>query len=167
MSMSKSMSTLKIGIGYDVHKLVPDRKLILGGVEIEHALGLDGHSDADVLIHAIMDAILGAAKIGDIGKFFPDTDAQFKNISSLKLLEEVNNQIKKNSFKIIDIDSVICAQKPKLSPFRDKMISNIANVLQIPSSCVGIKATTTEGLGFEGQCLGISAQAVALCEKLI
>lgn len=153
---------MKIGIGYDVHKLVKGRKLILGGVDIPYELGLDGHSDADVLLHAIADAILGAAKMGDIGKLFPDTDPKYKGADSLVLLSQVTKKIAEAGFEIEDIDSVVVAQKPKLSPYRKKMRENIAKAIGVDIKCVGVKATTSEGLGFEGRGEGISAQAVAL-----
>lgn len=156
---------LKVGIGYDVHRLVPGRKLILGGVEISHKLGLDGHSDADVLLHAIADALLGAARLGDIGKLFPDTDPKYKGADSLKLLTEVGKKLDEAGFVIQDIDSVICAQQPKLSPHRNQMRKNIADTLSLSVDQVGVKATTTEKLGFEGREEGISAQAIALIEK--
>ena len=152
---------MKIGIGYDVHKLTQGRKLILGGVEIPHSHGLDGHSDADVLTHAISDAILGAAKLGDIGKHFPDTDPQFKNADSLKLLEHVVSLVSKK-YNIVDIDSVIVAQAPKLSPYREQMEQNLS---KITNTTVGVKATTTEGTGPEGNFETISAQAVCLLEE--
>ena len=156
---------MKIGIGYDVHKLKSGRKLILGGVEIEHHLGLDGHSDADVLVHAIADAILGAAKMGDIGKLFPDTDPKFKDANSLGLLKVVCEKVSAQGYTIEDIDSVIVAQNPKLSPYRDQMQKNIADAINLREDQVGIKATTTEHLGFEGLEEGISAQAVALLKS--
>lgn len=156
---------MKIGIGYDVHKLVSGRKLILGGVDIPYEKGLDGHSDADVLLHAIADAILGAAKLGDIGQHFPDTDPKYKCANSLELLAHVANLIRTNGFKIEDVDSVIVAQAPKLSPYRDSMKKNIAHALNLPVDCVGVKATTTEGLGFEGRGEGISAQAVVIISE--
>ena len=156
---------MKIGIGYDVHKLVSGRKLILGGVEIDYEKGLDGHSDADVLCHAIGDAILGAAKLGDIGQHFPDTDPKYKDANSLKLLNEITKIISDKGFTVINVDSVVIAQAPKLAPLRDKMRENIASVLGIAVENVGVKATTTEGLGFEGRGEGISAQAVALLSE--
>ena len=156
---------MKIGIGYDVHKLVSGRKLILGGVEIAYEKGLDGHSDADVLCHAIGDAILGAAKLGDIGQHFPDTDPKYKDANSLKLLNEITKIISDKGFTVINVDSVVVAQAPKLAPLRDKMRENIASVLGIAVENVGVKATTTEGLGFEGRGEGISAQAVALLSE--
>ena len=156
---------MKIGIGYDVHALISGPKLILGGVEIPYEKGLDGHSDADVLCHAIADAILGAAKLGDIGQHFPNTDPKYKDANSLKLLNEVANLVREKGYKIQDIDSVVIAQAPKLAPLRDKMRENIASVLGIAVESVGVKATTTEGLGFEGRGDGISAQAVALLSE--
>ena len=151
--------------GYDVHKLVEDRKLILGGVDIPYEKGLLGHSDADVVVHAIMDALLGAAALGDIGKHFPDTDDRYKGISSIKLLHHVGELLRENNFKIGNIDATIICQKPKLAPFRDEMVKNVAKALNIEESRVCIKATTEEGLGFTGEGLGISSQAIALLEE--
>ena len=145
---------MRIGSGYDVHKLVEGRKLILGGVQIDFDKGLLGHSDADVLTHAIMDALLGAAGMGDIGKHFPDNDDNYKDISSMKLLYQVLYLLKKQNYSIINIDATIIAQKPKLSAYMDAMKKNIANVLEINESQVNIKATTEEGLGFTGEGLG-------------
>ena len=145
---------MRVGLGYDVHKLVEDRKLIIGGVEIPYEKGLLGHSDADVLLHAIMDALLGAAALGDIGKHFPDTDDAYKGISSIKLLEEVGVLLDKN------IDATIIAQKPKMRPYIDTMRENIAKALKIDVNCVNVKATTEEGLGFTGTGEGISSQAI-------
>lgn len=153
---------MRIGIGYDVHKLVENRKLILGGVEIPYSKGLLGHSDADVLVHAIMDSILGAAGLGDIGKFFPDNDEKYKGISSLKLLEEVSTIIKSKGYAVGNIDSVIIAQKPKLAPYIEEMRINLSNILNISPSNINIKATTEEGLGFTGTGEGISSQSVCL-----
>ena len=155
---------MRIGSGYDVHKLVEGRKLILGGVEIEHPLGLLGHSDADVLLHAIMDAILGAAGMGDIGKHFPDTDGQYKDISSMKLLEQVSSLITEEGYVVGNIDATIVAQRPKLRPYIQEMENNVAQVLGILPSQINIKATTEEHLGFTGREEGISAQAVCLLE---
>ncbi|QAA30966.1 2-C-methyl-D-erythritol 2,4-cyclodiphosphate synthase [Clostridium manihotivorum] len=155
---------MRIGTGYDVHKLVEGRELIIGGVNIPFDLGLLGHSDADVLLHAIMDALLGAAALGDIGKHFPDTDIRFKGASSLKLLAEVRLLLEKQNYKIINIDSTIIAQKPKLAPFIYEMRQNIASVLGISLDQINIKATTEEGLGFTGKLEGISAQAVCLVD---
>ena len=156
---------MRIGMGYDVHKLVENRKLILGGVDIPYEKGLLGHSDADVVVHAIMDALLGAAALGDIGKHFPDTDDRYKGISSIKLLHHVGELLRENNFKIGNIDATIICQKPKLAPFRDEMVKNVAKALNIEESRVCIKATTEEGLGFTGEGLGISSQAIALLEE--
>ena len=153
---------MRIGMGYDVHKLVPDRKLIMGGVEIPYEKGLLGHSDADVLLHAIMDALLGAAALGDIGKHFPDTDPAYKGISSIKLLEHVGSLLEENCFLIENIDATIIAQAPKMRPHIDTMRQNIANALCIMVDQVNVKATTEEGLGFTGSGEGISAQAICL-----
>ena len=158
---------MRIGSGYDVHKLVEGRKLILGGVQIDFDKGLLGHSDADVLTHAIMDALLGAAGMGDIGKHFPDNDDNYKDISSMKLLYQVLCLLKKQNYSIINIDATIIAQKPKLSAYMDAMKKNIANVLEINESQVNIKATTEEGLGFTGAGLGIAVNAVCLIENSI
>jgi ygbB family len=157
---------MRIGSGYDVHKLVEKRKLILGGVEIPYEKGLLGHSDADVLIHAIMDALLGAAALGDIGKHFPDSDDNFKNISSLVLLQKVCLLLKNSGYTTINIDSTIIAQRPKLAAYIDLMRSNIAEALEVSVDSVNVKATTEEGLGFTGSGEGIAAQAVCLIEKL-
>lgn len=153
---------MRIGHGYDVHRLVSDRKLIIGGCEIPHTHGLLGHSDADVLTHAIMDSLLGAAALGDIGKLFPDTDAQFEDANSLVLLDVVCQKIRSAGYKISNIDATIIAQKPKLAPFIYKIRENIANVCKIDISQVSIKATTEENLGFTGKLEGISAHAVCL-----
>lgn len=155
---------MRIGNGYDVHKLTDNRPLILGGVEIEYEKGLLGHSDADVLVHAIMDALLGAAALGDIGKHFPDTAPKYKGISSIYLLECVARLLKEKGYSIENIDSIVAAQRPKLSPHIEKMTENIANALGIEKSRVSVKATTTEGLGFEGRGEGISAYAVCLID---
>ena len=151
---------LRIGNGYDVHALCEGRKLVLGGVEIEYEKGLLGHSDADVLIHAIMDALLGAANLGDIGKHFPDTDEKYKGIKSILLLEHVGKLLLEKGYSISNIDSIIVAQKPKLAPFIELMRKNIADALNISKDFVSVKATTTEKLGFEGRLEGISSQAV-------
>lgn len=156
---------MRIGIGYDVHKLVPERNLILGGVTIPFELGLLGHSDADVLIHAIMDSLLGAAALSDIGKHFPDTDPKYKGISSILLLKEVSKLLDSTGYKIINIDSIIIAQKPKLAPYILTMRNNLADALNLPIDCVSVKATTEEGLGFTGTLEGISSQAICLIEK--
>ncbi len=157
---------LRIGTGYDVHRLVSGRKLILGGVEINHTLGLDGHSDADVLVHAVMDALLGALALGDIGKHFPDTDQKYKGISSIKLLGYVKNLLQENGYAVNNIDATIVAQKPKLAPYIDTMRENIADTLGVLKDQVSVKATTTEKLGFEGEELGISSQAVCTLVKI-
>ncbi|NMC56316.1 MAG: 2-C-methyl-D-erythritol 2,4-cyclodiphosphate synthase [Eubacteriaceae bacterium] len=157
---------MRIGIGYDAHRLEKDRRLILGGVEIEHEKGLLGHSDADVLVHAIMDALLGAAAMGDIGKHFPDTDIKYKDINSMSLLRQVYQMLATQGYKIVNIDSVIIAQKPKLAPHIEKMRENIANSLYMDISDISIKATTEENMGFTGREEGISAKAVCLIEKI-
>ncbi|MCJ7856595.1 2-C-methyl-D-erythritol 2,4-cyclodiphosphate synthase [Lachnospiraceae bacterium NSJ-143] len=156
---------MRIGSGYDVHRLAEGRKLIIGGVEIPYEKGLLGHSDADVLIHAVMDSILGAAALGDIGRHFPDTDSEFKDISSIKLLKKVLSLIKNNNYCIINLDATIIAQKPKMSPYIEAMRRNIADALEISLDCVNIKATTEEGLGFTGKELGIAANCVCLIEN--
>ena len=157
---------MRIGNGYDVHKLVEGRKLILGGVDVPYEKGLLGHSDADVLIHAIMDALLGACALGDIGKLFPDNDAEFKDISSILLLKKVAEVLKRENYTIINIDSIVAAQKPKLAPYIEEMRNNIADALEISVDCVSVKATTTEHLGFEGRGEGISSYAVCLLENI-
>lgn len=155
---------MRIGMGYDVHKLVEGRDLILGGVNIPYEKGLLGHSDADVIIHAIIDALLGAAALGDIGKHFPDNDPKYKGISSILLLKEVGKLLKENDFAIGNIDATIIAQAPKLRPYIDTMNANVASALDIDISKVNIKATTEEGLGFTGSGEGISAQAICLLD---
>ena len=155
---------MRIGHGYDVHRLVEGRKLILGGVCIPHEKGLLGHSDADVLCHAIMDALLGAAALGDIGKLFPDSDDKFLGADSIELLREVCSVINANGYKLINIDSTVIAQKPKLSPYIEKMRMTLAAAMDIPTDCVSVKATTEEKLGFTGAELGIAAHSVALIE---
>ncbi|MBA5851415.1 2-C-methyl-D-erythritol 2,4-cyclodiphosphate synthase [Clostridium sp. cel8] len=157
---------MRIGIGYDVHKLVENRPLILGGVKINYEKGLLGHSDADVLIHAIMDSMLGALSLGDIGKLFPDSCEKYKNISSIKLLQHVNNLILEHSYTIGNIDSIIIAQEPKLSPYINQMRETISNTLNININSISIKATTEEGLGFTGAKQGIAAQSVCLLNKI-
>ena len=157
---------MRIGSGYDVHKLVEGRRLILGGVEIPFEKGLLGHSDADVLIHAIMDALLGAAALGDIGRHFPDNDEKYKDVSSIKLLYQVLCLLKKEKYSIIDIDATVIAQKPKLANYMQIMEQNIADTLNIEKNKINIKATTEEGLGFTGEGLGIAAKAVCLIEKI-
>ena len=153
---------MRIGHGYDVHRLIAGRKLVIGGVEIPYVLGLDGHSDADVLVHAIMDALLGAAAMGDIGRLFPDTDPQYKGISSLLLLQKVDERIKGAGYSVENLDATIIAQKPKLAGYIPEMVKTIASTLQIPESCVNVKATTEEKLGFSGREEGIAAHCVCL-----
>ncbi len=155
---------IRIGSGYDVHRLVSGRRLIIGGVDIPFELGLDGHSDADVLLHAICDALLGAAALGDIGLHFPDTDERYKGIDSMLLLSHTVSLLKENGYKIVNIDSTVAAQKPKLRPYIDSMRANIAKAADIDVSLVSVKATTEEGLGFTGAMQGISAQCVCLIE---
>lgn len=157
---------MRVGLGYDVHKLVEGRALILGGVEIPYEKGLLGHSDADVLLHAIMDALLGAAALGDIGKHFPDTDEQYKGISSMRLLEHVGKLLDEHMYVVENIDATIIAQRPKMLPHIEKMRANIASALQIEVDQVNIKATTEEGLGFTGSGEGISSQAICAIEKI-
>ena len=153
---------MRLGMGNDVHKLVENRDLILGGVEITYELGLIGHSDSNILIHAIMDSLLGASALGDIGKHFPDTDPKYKGISSIELLKEVGKLLKDNNFTIGNIDSTIIAQKPKMAPHIESMRKNIANALNISVNQINVKATTEEGLGFTGEGLGISSQSICL-----
>ncbi|MDP4177704.1 MAG: 2-C-methyl-D-erythritol 2,4-cyclodiphosphate synthase [Bacillota bacterium] len=155
---------MRIGTGYDVHTLVENRKLIIGGVEINYEKGLLGHSDADVLLHAIMDSLLGAAALGDIGKHFPDSKEEYKGISSILLLEEVGKLLKNYGYNILNIDSTIIAQKPKMASHINQMRSNIALALDIPIDKVSVKATTEEGLGFTGRCEGISAESICLID---
>jgi 2-C-methyl-D-erythritol 2,4-cyclodiphosphate synthase len=157
---------MRIGIGYDVHQLVAGRKLIIGGVEIPYAKGLDGHSDADVLLHAVMDALLGAAALGSIGEHFPDSDPAYKGISSLELLENVNALLISRGYKLVNLDSVIICQEPKLAPYIQDMQTNIAVVFGLSADRIGVKATTTERLGFAGRGEGIAAEAAALIEKI-
>ncbi len=156
---------MRVGIGYDVHRLVAGRSLVLGGVVIPHELGLAGHSDADVLLHAVMDAMLGALCLGDIGAHFSDSDAAYLGISSLRLLADVNNLVHKEGYQIANIDTVIIAEQPKIKPFVAAMSANIADTLGISANMVSIKATTTEGLGFCGRGEGIAAQAIALLTR--
>lgn len=152
---------IRVGIGYDVHKLVEGKKLILGGVEIQYEKGLLGHSDADVLVHAIMDALLGAAALGDIGKHFPDTDERYKGISSLKLLRNVKSLLEKEEYVVNNIDATIIAERPKIASYINSMRENIARTLEVDLKCINIKATTEEGLGFTGRGDGISSMAIA------
>ena len=156
---------MRIGHGYDVHRLKAGRALILGGVEIPYSKGLDGHSDADVLLHAVMDALRGAAALGDIGKLFPDTDEKYKDADSMKLLWEVVGEVEQAGFKPHNIDCTVCAQAPKLAPYIDEIRSNIAVACGLKKSAVSVKATTEEGLGFTGSGEGISATAVCLLEE--
>ena len=156
---------IRIGQGYDVHRLVEGRKLIMGGKEIEYEKGLLGHSDADVLTHAICDALLGAAALGDIGRRFPNSDEKYKNVNSLKLLAEVGKMLKTMGCEINNIDAIIIAEEPKFSPYIDEMRRNIADTLNISTGAVSIKATTEEGLGFTGKKEGIAATAVAVIDE--
>ena len=156
---------MRIGQGYDVHRLAVGRKLIIGGMEIPFEMGLDGHSDADVLVHAIMDALLGAAALGDIGKLFPDTDEAYAGANSIKLLQKVGMLLEENGYQIVNIDSTIIAQQPKMRPFIEGMCQNIADALQIQKDQVSVKATTEEGLGFTGRKEGIAATAIALLDN--
>ena len=155
---------MRVGIGYDVHKLVEDRDLIIGGVKIPYEKGLLGHSDADVLLHAISDAILGAAALGDIGLHFPDTDERFKGADSLKLLNETGKLIKAEGYSVVNIDATIIAQAPKMRPHIDSMRKNIADALEIDVNQVNVKASTEEGLGFTGAGLGIASNAIAMID---
>jgi 2-C-methyl-D-erythritol 2,4-cyclodiphosphate synthase len=154
----------RIGIGYDAHRLTEGRPLILGGVDIEYPMGLEGHSDADVLVHAVMDALLGAAAMGDIGLSFPDTEKKYSGISSLVLLGTVAGKLKATGYTICNIDSIIIAEKPKLRPYISRMEENIAAKLEINTSRISVKATTTEGMGFAGRQEGIAAQAVVMLD---
>ena len=160
------MTNLRVGHGYDVHRLKTGRALILGGVTIPYDLGLDGHSDADVLTHAIMDALLGAAAAGDIGKLFPDNDEAFRGISSLELLRRVKLHLAEKNYKIVNVDATIIAQAPKLSPYRETMRENLAKVMEVDVDQVSVKATTEEHLGFTGKGEGIAAHAVCLIERI-
>ena len=157
---------MRVGMGYDVHKLVEGRRLVLGGVEIPYEKGLLGHSDADVLVHAVMDALLGAAALGDIGKHFPDTDPAYEGADSMKLLEEVRKLLDEHNFMIGNVDATVIAQRPKLAPYIEMMRENIAARLLIDKNQVNVKATTEEGLGFTGQGQGISSQAICLLETI-
>lgn len=159
------MTDLRIGHGYDVHKLCEGRELILGGVKIPHELGLLGHSDADVLVHAVMDAIIGAMALGDIGKHFPDSDEKYRGISSILLLREVRRLMRDGGYALVNIDATVIAERPKLRPYIDVMRGNIAKALECDVSRINVKATTEERLGFTGREEGISAHAVALIEK--
>jgi 2-C-methyl-D-erythritol 2,4-cyclodiphosphate synthase len=160
------MSTLRIGLGYDVHAFVADRPLVLGGVTVPHEAGLQGHSDADVLVHALMDAILGALREGDIGRLFPDTDPAFAGASSVGLLRRVAELTAVSGYRLVDADTVIVAERPRLAPYRERMREAIAEALGVSVECIGVKATTTEGLGFAGRGEGIAAHAVVLLERV-
>lgn len=160
------MTNLRIGHGYDVHRLIEGRRLILGGVEIPWEKGLLGHSDADVLTHAVMDALVGAAHLGDIGKLFPDTDPAYAGISSLKLLEEVGKRLRGKQYEVVNVDVVLLAQAPKVGPYRQTMAENLASALGIDVEQMNVKATTEEGLGFTGDGSGMAAHAVVLLEKV-
>ena len=160
------MTNLRIGHGYDVHRLTEGRKLILGGVEIPWEKGVLGHSDADVLVHAVMDALTGAARLGDIGKLFPDTDPAYAGISSLKLLAEVGRLMGEKGFSVVNIDATLLAQAPKVGPYRAQMVKNMAAALKIDPEQVNVKATTEEKLGFTGDGSGMAAHAVVLLEKV-
>ena len=156
---------MRIGQGFDVHALVPGRKLVLGGVHIPHHLGLEGHSDADVLLHAICDALLGAAGLGDIGRHFPDTDAQYAEIDSRMLLRDVAKKLAAQKYRVLNVDATVIAQSPRMTPHFAAMTGNIASDLGVAPSAINLKATTTEGLGFAGRGEGIAAMAIALLEK--
>ena len=160
------MSNLRIGHGYDVHQLVEGRRLVLGGVELPYERGLLGHSDADVLTHAVMDALTGASRLGDIGKLFPDTDPAYEGISSLKLLCEVGRLLKERGYQVVNIDATLIAQAPKVGPYRQQMTENIADALCIQPEQVNVKATTEEHLGFTGDGSGMAAHAVVLLENI-
>lgn len=155
----------RIGLGYDVHAFAPNRRLVIGGVEIPYEKGLDGHSDADVLVHAVMDALVGALREGDIGRLFPDTDPAYEGADSIGLLRQVGALVRERGWRIVDIDSVIMIQQPKMAPHRAQMRANMAAALEIPVENVGVKATTTEWLGYEGRGEGVSVQAVCLLER--
>ncbi len=156
---------MRIGQGFDVHALVPGRKLVLGGVHIPHHLGLEGHSDADVLLHAICDALLGAAGLGDIGRHFPDTDAQYAEIDSRMLLRDVAKKLAAQKYRVVNVDATVIAQSPRMSPHFAAMTGNIASDLGVQPAAINLKATTTEGLGFAGRGEGIAAMAIALLEQ--
>ncbi len=157
---------MRIGIGYDVHAFAPGRPLVLGGVLIAHDKGLAGHSDADVLAHALMDALLGAARLGDIGKLFPDDDSAFEGADSLVLLAQVAGYIRESGFELVDADCVLILESPRVSPYREQMRERLAGAMGVPVDRVGLKATTTEGLGFEGKGEGVGAQAVVLVDRV-
>jgi 2-C-methyl-D-erythritol 2,4-cyclodiphosphate synthase len=157
---------MRVGFGYDVHRLVQGRRLILGGIPVDYPQGLDGHSDADVLLHAITDAILGAAAMGDIGSHFPDTDPAFKDADSMELLKEIMRRVTREGYRLVNVDATIAAQEPKLRPYIDTMRSNIARGIGLSVGAVSVKATTTERLGFVGVGQGMAAYAVCLLEKI-
>lgn len=159
------MPEMRIGLGYDVHAFAEGRPLVLGGVSVPHERGLLGHSDADVLVHAVMDAVLGALREGDIGRHFPDTDAQYAGVSSIELLRRVATVVDDAGYRVVDVDTVLVCEQPKIAPYRELMRVAIAGALGVELSRVGVKATTTEGLGFEGRGEGIAAQAVTLLER--
>lgn len=159
------MTNLRVGHGYDVHRLVSGRKLILGGVEIPFEKGLDGHSDADVLTHAVMDALLGACGLGDIGRHFPDTDERYRGISSLLLLDHVATLLRQQGYGVVNVDVTLLAQAPKVGPYRQQMVENLATHMGIPPEQINVKATTEEHLGFTGSGEGMACHAVALVEK--
>jgi 2-C-methyl-D-erythritol 2,4-cyclodiphosphate synthase len=156
---------MRIGLGYDVHAFAEGRRLVLGGVVIPHSRGLLGHSDADVLTHALADAVLGALREGDIGRLFPDTDPAFRDADSIGLLGQVGALVRERGWRVVDADCVVVAEQPKLSPYREAMCANLARALGVPAESVGVKATTTEGLGFEGREEGVAAHAVVLLER--
>jgi len=157
---------MRIGLGYDVHAFAENRRLVLGGVVIPHERGLLGHSDADVLTHALADAVLGALREGDIGRLFPDTDPAFRDADSIELLGQVGVIVRERGWHVVDADCVVVAERPKISPYREEMRASLARALGVPVESVGVKATTTEGLGFEGREEGIAAHAVVLLERL-
>ncbi|MBQ6973725.1 MAG: 2-C-methyl-D-erythritol 2,4-cyclodiphosphate synthase [Oscillospiraceae bacterium] len=160
------MTNLRVGHGYDVHRLVSDRKLILGGVEIPYETGLEGHSDADVLTHAVMDALLGACGLGDIGRHFPDSDDRYRGISSLVLLDHVATLLREKGFGVVNVDVTLIAQAPKVGPYRQQMVDNLASHMGVSPDQINVKATTEEHLGFTGSGEGMACNAVALVEKL-
>lgn len=160
------MNDLRIGFGYDVHAFTPDRPLVLGGVAVPHTAGLAGHSDADVLVHALMDALVGAMREGDIGRLFPDTDPAYAGISSIELLGRVGSLMTGRGFRLIDADTVLVCEEPRISPYRDEMRQRMARALGVEPEHIGVKATTTEGLGFTGRREGIAAHAAVILERL-
>ncbi|MDP2181580.1 MAG: 2-C-methyl-D-erythritol 2,4-cyclodiphosphate synthase [Actinomycetota bacterium] len=160
------MSATRVGIGYDVHAFVEGRPLVLGGIEIPHDLGLVGHSDADVLVHALMDAILGAIRAGDIGQHFPDTDSEYAGASSIALLERVAEIMRKAGWRLVDADTVLVLERPKMAPYRQEMRARLASAMAVPVDAIGVKATTTEGLGATGRGEGAEAYAVVMLERV-